>query len=58
MSKSAPETGKVGATGSMTTREIWEYLAKQQALGWPGSLSIHPYGRHKGPRPPLTGDKP
>jgi hypothetical protein len=40
----------MSATNSMTTREISEYLTKQQAKGWPGSTSIHPFGRSKSKR--------
>jgi hypothetical protein len=34
-------------TSAMTVRETAEYLAKQQQKGWPGSISIHPYGSKK-----------
>lgn len=41
----------MSATDSMTTREIYEYLAKQQARHWPGSYSIHPYVERLVPNP-------
>ena len=34
-------------TNGMTVQETFDYLAKQQAKGWPGSQSIHPYGRRR-----------
>lgn len=44
-------------TNGMTVRETFDYLAKQQTKGWPGSWSIHPFKRWKKTAAPVEEDQ-